>query len=97
VDPGRVSEAGIVDEDLDAQPEPLDRRGETVALGGLGEVGGDRLGADAGSLGELARQLAEPILPAGDQDQPVPTLGQEPADLAADARGGAGDQRGGGL
>ena len=53
-----AAEAGVVDEDLDREPQPLDLGREPVALGILGEVGRHRLGAHARRCGELAASSA---------------------------------------
>ena len=61
------------------------------------EVGGEDVGAPAAFLGELAGELDQAVLAAGDERQPVAAAGQLARDLDADARGGAGDERDGAL
>ena len=60
------------------------RARERVALGGLAEVGGDRLGANAVLGGELVGELAQALLAPGDQGDAVAAAGELAGDLGAD-------------
>ena len=89
-----VAEAGVVDQDLDLEAEALDLGGKPLARGRVAEVGGDRLGADAVALAQLAGQRAQTLLAPGDQGDAVPARGQLARDRLADPGRGARDQRG---
>jgi hypothetical protein len=90
-----VAEAGIVDQDLDIEPESRDRGLHGVAARLLAEVGGDHLGADAVGLRQLRGEFAQPLLATGDEDDAVTALGKLAGNRGADARRGSGDERGG--
>ena len=86
--------AGVVDQDLDVEAELGDLTREPRARRGLGEVAGDRLGADAVGVGSSSASGVEAILAAGDEHEAVAARGELAGDRAADPGGGAGDQRG---
>jgi hypothetical protein len=91
---GGAAEARVVDEDLDLEAELFEAGGNEVAPGLRREVGADCLGADAVLLRERAGELAQAILAARDERDPVTAGGQLARDRVADARRGPGDQRG---
>ena len=69
--------------------------GDEVGPGPVGgEVAGPDLSGDRVVGLDLGRELVERRLAAGDQDQVVPSAGQAPRQLGADARRGAGDEDG---
>src|SRR5262249_28445576 len=70
--------------------------GEGVALGAVGQVAGVDHDLEAGATGEeIGAELVEAIGAARGDDQGARTRGELQRQLAADARGGAGDERGG--
>ena len=88
-----ASEPGVVDQDLDLQPEPADPGGDLVARGGRPEVGGDRLGPDAVAAGQLLGERPKPLLAPCDQGQAVAPRRELARDRLADPGGRSGDQR----
>ena len=88
------ADAGVVDQDVDGQPAAVDLVEQAGAGGGIGDVAGDHLDADA--AGEFVGQLAQPVLAAGDQRDAVAAGGQLAGDVGADARRGPGDDGGAG-
>ena len=90
----RSPEAGVVDQDLDLEPEALDLRDQPLAGGLVAEVGGDRLGAHPVVPAQLAGQRAKALLTPRHQGDAVPARCQLARDRLADPGGGARDQRG---
>ena len=88
--------AGVVDQDLDVEPERL-RCGRAVAGARppWTRSAADRLGADAVLVVSSRGELVELLLAPRDEDQVVAAAGQLAGDLGADPGRGAGDQRGG--
>jgi hypothetical protein len=70
-------EAGVVDQDLDLEPEVREPCRDPPARGRLAQIGRDRLHAHVVLVAQLLGQGGQPILPAGHQDEPVTTLGQQ--------------------
>ena len=85
-------EAGVVDEHLYREAELVDLPGEMFAGPGVGEVAGERLGADAVLGPQLLGQLLEALGPACDEHRPVAPARERARDVGADARRGAGDE-----
>ena len=88
-----VAKPGVVDEDLDVEPELGDLRRAVGPRSRLGEVAGDRLDADAVLVGQLVGELVEARLAARDKHEPVAADGELARDRGADPGGGAGDER----
>jgi hypothetical protein len=82
------AEPGVVDEQVDAEPEVGDLAGKRASLGG--EVAGNDMGGAVKALGEGL----EPIAATGDEDEVVPAGGELAGELLTDPRGGPCDQRG---
>ena len=90
-----MAKPGVVDEDLDVEPERLDLGRQLLARGRLTEVAGDGLGADPVVGFELLGELVEPVLAPRDEHETVAAGGELAGDLGADSGGGAGDEGGG--
>ena len=89
-------ESGVVDQDLDAQAEPVDP-GRQLAPGRfVGQVRGQDLGPDPRGAGDGGGQLLQAVLAPGHQRHPVAAASELAGHLGPDARRGAGDQAGGG-
>ena len=88
-------EAGVVDEDVDAEPARLDLSGQLAAGVGVGEVGCDHLGADLVGDDQLVGERLEPVFAAGDQGDAVAAPRELPGDFGADTGRGAGHDGGG--
>jgi hypothetical protein len=88
------ADAGVVDQNLGGQPAAFDLVEEAGASGGIPNVAGDDLGADA--LPEFVRQLAQLLFAAGDERHAVAAVGQLAGDVGADARRCPGNERGAG-
>src|SRR3954451_14544385 len=80
------AEAGVVDEEIDLDPQLVDPLGERCCIGG--EIAGDHLGVG----GELASKALEAIGSAGHQDEIVAASGELARKLFANSRGCAGDE-----
>ena len=87
-----VAKPGVVDEDLDVEPERLDAAREPVSRSRLRQVATERLGPHAVLLAQLVRELVEPGFAPRDEEHAVAAPGQLAGDLGADSRRGAGDQ-----
>ncbi len=93
-EPSLEPEPGVVDQQVDRAPaigDPGLHRGQLLAVG---EVGGQHLDGHAVPVPQLARLVLQPVTVAGDQDEVVAGGGELVGEGAADAGGGAGDQRG---
>ena len=84
-------EARVVDQNLDRPPG--ERRKELRCGAGRGEVHRDRAHGDAVPLGQLTRDPLERLRAPRHDRQVVAIGGQQPRQLVADARGGAGHDR----
>ena len=85
----RDSDAGAVDDDVEAA-EALDRRRDRGGdLARIGDVGDQR----QGDVAELGGQRLERLAAAGEQRHRRAGLGEAPRRGGADPGGGAGDQR----
>ena len=88
------ADAGVVDQDVGGQPATVDLVEEAGASGGIRDVAGDHLDADAAR--EFVGQLAQPVFAAGDERDAVAAIGQLAGDVGADARRCPGDDGGAG-
>ena len=83
------AETGVVHQHLDTGGQPL---GDLVAVGGLGEIGGEHLDVPSALVGQLGGQRLETVCVAGYQHQVVTIGGIAPCETFADTGCGPGDQ-----
>ena len=84
-------EAGVVDQRT--HPGPIEGVEDGLMRAKLGKVGRDRSCSYSVFCRELGRQRVQPVLPACDQREVVPSRCERARKLHANPRGGAGDQR----
>ncbi|SLD27021.1 Uncharacterised protein [Mycobacteroides abscessus subsp. massiliense] len=83
-------ESGVVDQHRHPRREAV---GDARTIGGVRQVGGQRLGMDTEPAGELIGQRDQPLLVAGDKHHVVSQRGVLASETATQTRGGTGDQR----
>ena len=81
-----LADAGIVDEGVDLEPEPLHLLDQLLRSARPGEIGGDDM-----ARAELGRQGLEPVAAAGDEDELVAALAALAGKLDSETGRSAGD------
>ncbi len=84
--------ARVVDEHLDRPVRGGDPLGDPREGAAVGQVGGDRLDLDGVPLPDLGRHRVETVGVPCHDDEVVATRRELVGELAADARGGSGDE-----
>ena len=87
-------EARVVDEDVGVQSARFQLCRERATRVGIGEVGGNDLGADGVRVRQLVGQCLQAVGAPGHQGQAMAASRQLPCDLRPDARRCTGDDRG---
>ena len=90
------AEAGVVDEAVDAQTRSVEAFAQQGGRVIFTEVECDDVGPDVVIAGEAVGQFAQAILPAREEHDVAAAASELRGELGAEARAGAGDERGAG-